>query len=151
MQFALCASDTHSSLSLLARKYLPLSVPLWTLQTTKKCKPCPQSKPKPVPLSVAAMPICDSCPAGVTVAWPEGLAEVKSSLCVTMDVVPRCLAYLQCEESRNTGFRSPHSSSGTTAACPAAFPGPKQLPAQPGGCRAQVSSRAAFLKCLLPQ
>lgn len=75
---------------------LPQSVSVWTLQTTKKCKKNrkPQSKPKPLSLSVAPVPICDGCPAGVTVTWPEGPAEVKSLLCVTMDVVAWCLAYL---------------------------------------------------------
>lgn len=37
----------------------------------------------------------------------------------------------------------------TAAAPTAASPGPKELPAQPGACRPQVSTRAAFLKCLL--
>lgn len=156
------ASTITHEICWLCLKHLPQSViACWKMSCTKAflcghCKPQknvrnPQSKPKPVPLSVAPLPICENCPAGVTVTRPEGPAEVKSLLCVTVDVVSSLPGRQTCS------VRSPETSAfilrippaGTAAAPAAASPGPEQLPAQPGGCRAQVSTRAAFLKCLL--
>lgn len=107
----------------------------------------PQSKPKPkpVPLSVAPMPICGSCPTGVTVT--------RSCRGEVYFVLPWmwCPAYLACSvksaETPTFILRVPPAH--MAAASPAASSGPKQLLAWLGACRAQASTQAAFLKCLL--
>lgn len=83
-------------------------------QKNAKKNPKPQAKPKPLSLSVAPMPICDSCPAGVTVTWLRVLQRLKVCFVLPWMWWPRVRLTWppdpQCEESRNTSFHSPHSS-----------------------------------------
>lgn len=73
MEFAGSASNIYLNLSLLAKKCLaPKHFFVDTANHTKMHNPFlppekKQSKPNPVSLSVAPMPLYDSCTAGITV------------------------------------------------------------------------------------
>lgn len=122
------------------------------LDVKKYTKRCEINKTiKDIPLLVISRPTSDSCASRIPAGPP---AEVSHELCVAM-----CLAFcLQCWPSagpQTSDVGSPEEGA-FILHIPAwshrplwASSGSKQPPVRPSGSRTQMSTWAAFLKCLL--